>query len=238
MDPRDAGPQLQYLHNKLRPLKPPLSGSDRLLRAHHAPGVSLYRFGFAEYAEYGVKGNISWEGAGSSSCGLMNRLDSLQTYLDNTGLRAPFCALSMSPDVSRSMQLTCWMPWHTSPKSSLKAVSRNRSWSELTLGAVCNSWTPRELLSMVWWKSANMLLLPEHWFMLLSGEDTESKPSDTDTALLSSAVVGQEAQVSAVSARSFIKEFDISSKLERKAIFRFRQDSTVWAVCWLHWETK
>lgn len=60
--------------------------------------------------------------------------------------------------------------------------------------------------------------------MLLRGEDTESKPKDTDTASLSSAVV-EHAQVSAVSNRpcSFIiEEFDVSSKLERKAIFSAR----------------
>lgn len=63
--------------------------------------------------------------------------------------------------------------------------------------------------------------------MLLNGEeDTVSKPKDTDTALLSSAVVGH-AQVSAVSERSpgsfiIINDFDVSSisdALDRKAIF-------------------
>lgn len=53
--------------------------------------------------------------------------------------------------------------------------------------------------------------------MLLMGEDIVSKPKDTDTALLSPAVVGH-AQVSAESDRSrsvIIKVFDVSSKSDK-----------------------
>lgn len=220
LDPREACPQLQYLHNKLCPPDPALSGSDRPLCARHIPGVSLYRFGLAEYAEYGLKGKNSsnWQGAGSSATGFINKLDSLQTYVDIAGPRVTVCALSTSPDLSRSMQLTCCMPWHTSPKSSSRGlVSLSRA-----CRAAPNSSTPRELFP-----TAGSKL--EQRFMPLSGEDTVSKPKDTDTALLSSAVVGH-AQVSAVSNRchSFIiKEFDVpskSDKLERRAIFSSRRD--------------